>query len=290
MKAENALAENGQLRAEIEQRTAELAVVNTVQHALSAELDMQGIYDAVGDKLREIFHDADLDIRILHPETGLIEFMYIWDRGHRIQVDPQPVSGIFSHVAATKKTLVINENFDDVASNQLGTPVVPGTSAGEKSGIWVPLVWRHEVRGLLALTNYEREHAFAPTDVQFLETLAGALSVALQNANLFDEIRRRTRESAALAEVGRDVSSTLDLQTVMDRIAGHARELLSADTSAIFLSQDEDVVYRAVASVGRDAESVAATTIEAGEGIIGAFIRDGRPGLINNAAADPRAI
>ena len=63
--------------------------------------------------------------------------------------------------------------------------------------MWVPLVWRHEVRGLIALTNYEREHAFSPTDVRFLETLAGALSVALQNANLFDQIRRRRARRGA---------------------------------------------------------------------------------------------
>jgi len=185
---------------------------------------------------------------------------------------------------------VINENFDEVTSKQLGALTIDGTSSGEMSAVWVPLVWRQEVRGLLVLTNYEREHAFSPTDVRFLETLAGALSVALQNANLFDQIRRRTRESAALAELGRDVSSTLDLQTVLDRIAGHARDLLSADTSAIFLTEDDGVSYRAVASVGREAESIAAATIEAGEGIIGAFLLDGRPGLINDAAKDPRAI
>jgi GAF domain-containing protein len=61
------------------------------------------------------------------------------------------------------------------------------------------------------------------------------MGVALENARLFEEIQRRTRESAALAQVGRDISSTLDLPTVMDRIARHAKDLLAADHSAIFL-------------------------------------------------------
>jgi hypothetical protein len=53
LEVDKVLAENEQLRAAIVQRTAELAVVNAVQQALAAEFDMQGIYDAVGDKVSE---------------------------------------------------------------------------------------------------------------------------------------------------------------------------------------------------------------------------------------------
>jgi hypothetical protein len=38
-----------------------------VQQALAAELNMQEIYDVVGDKIREIFNDADMSIRVLDP-------------------------------------------------------------------------------------------------------------------------------------------------------------------------------------------------------------------------------
>ena len=52
-------------------------------------------------------------------------------------------------------------------------------------------------------------------------------SVAAETASRA-ETQRNARESAALAEVGRDLSSTLDLATVMDRIASHAKQLLGA--------------------------------------------------------------
>ena len=87
------------------------------------------------------------------------------------------------------------------------------------------------------MENHEREHAFGESEVRLLTTVAASMGVALENARLFEEIQRRTRESAALAEVGRDISSTLDLPTVMDRIAHHAKELLAADHSAIFLPE-----------------------------------------------------
>ena len=98
--------------------------------------------------------------------------------------------------------------------------------------------------------------------MRLLQTVAGSMGVALENARLFDETQRRTRETAALAEVGRDISSTLDLPTVMDRIAHHAKELLGADNSAIFLPEAHGRrrdLSAPSSRVGDDADAGAAT-------------------------------
>src|SRR5204862_8324972 len=58
-----------------QQRAAELAIITSVQAALAAELNIQGIYDAVGDKIREIFGNADLGIRVYDPKTDLVHFL-----------------------------------------------------------------------------------------------------------------------------------------------------------------------------------------------------------------------
>ncbi len=280
--------ETQRLFKESEQRAAELAVINSVQQALAAELNMQGIYDAVGDKIREIFQNGDLDIRIINPHTGLLEFPYIYDQGERIFVDPVPVGGPSRHVMNTRETLLVNE---DVAGFMVrtGAVLVPGTEM-EKSAVYVPLMWGDEARGLVSISDYQSEQAFSPSDVRLLETLAATMSVALQNAQLFGEIQRRTRESAALAEVGRDISATLDVAVVMERIAHHAKELLGADTSAIFVPVEGTTQYRATVVLGVDAEAIAADALEAGVGIIGELVTSGRAEMINDTGLDPRAI
>jgi GAF domain-containing protein/DNA-binding response OmpR family regulator len=280
--------ETQRLFKESEQRAAELAVINTVQQALAAELNMQGIYDAVGDQIRAIFHGADLDIRIVNPLTGLIEFPYIYDAGKRITVEPIPMGGMTAHVLGNRQTLLIQEDMAGETA-RLGAFVIPGTQM-EKSALYVPLVWGDEARGLVSISNYEREHAFSESDVRLLQTLAGTMSVALQNAGLFDEIQRHTREAAALAEVGRDVSATLDLATVMERIAHHAKELLGADTSAIYLPEEGASLYRAIVALGDIAEELRDDPVNAGEGIIGSLVVSGRAELINDTALDPRGV
>jgi hypothetical protein len=99
---------------------------------------------------------------------------------------------------------------------ELGASLIGDANATDvgQSYVGVPILIGDEARGVVALYSREQD-AFADSDVRLLTTLATTMSVALENARLLDETQRRSRETAALAEVGRDISSTLDLATVM---------------------------------------------------------------------------
>ena len=56
---------------ETRQRNAELALINSVQAALAGELELQAIYDLVGDKIQEVFDAQVVDIGIYEPSSGL---------------------------------------------------------------------------------------------------------------------------------------------------------------------------------------------------------------------------
>ena len=105
--------ETQRLFKESEQRAAELAIINSVQQALAAELNMQGIYDAVGDKIREIFNQADVGIRIYEPRDEPAA-LPVHVRDGQADLDRLRTAGrpraSPSHVMRTRETLVINEN------------------------------------------------------------------------------------------------------------------------------------------------------------------------------------
>jgi len=244
------------LQVEAERRAKELAVINNVQTALVGELNMQCIYDTVGDKLRKLYGPTDLSIRVFDASTGLVHFPYTCERGERTW--PEPLAtidiGFNAHVRRTRESLVLNEDFA-TAVGRFGDQQIDGATR-KKSAALVPVLWDGEVRGMLCVSNYEREHAFQQSDVELIEAFASIMSLALQNAQRFEENQRRVRESAALAEVGRDISATLDVASLMDSIATHAKNLLSSDSSAIFVpSQGEDEkggeeIFRAIVAKG----------------------------------------
>src|SRR2546422_4369099 len=177
--------ETQRLLKETEQRNAELAIINSVQAALAAELNIQGIYDAVGDKIREIFSNRDIAIRIYDPQTNLLHYPYMYEHCERVEVPSQQltVRGFASHVIRTRETLLINEHMAQAVEKH-GSRVLPGTDM-EKSLLMVPLVAGDQVRGMIDLVDMEREHAFSDADLRLLQTLATSMSVALHNARLF---------------------------------------------------------------------------------------------------------
>jgi GAF domain-containing protein/CheY-like chemotaxis protein/tetratricopeptide (TPR) repeat protein len=243
--------ETQRLLKETEQHAAELAVINTVQAALAAELNIQGIYDTVGDKIREIFHEADMGIRIYDPQTGLVHYTYTYENGQRISIDSEPLiaTGFASHVIRNRQTLVINENMAQAVENY-GSSLVPGTTM-EKSAVYVPLVVGEEARGTIDLTNMESEHAFSDSDVRLLQTLANSMSVALENARLFDETQRllketeqRAAELAIINSVQEALASKLDMQAIYDLVGDKIQNMFNAQSVLISSFDHEKQVTR----------------------------------------------
>ena len=86
--------ETKRLLTETDERAAELAVINSVQQALAANLDMQAMYELVGDKIRDIF-DAQVGRhrRSMTCEAGLVHYPYGIERGVRFPDEPTPIGG-----------------------------------------------------------------------------------------------------------------------------------------------------------------------------------------------------
>ena len=284
--------ETQRLLKETEQRAAEMAVINSIQQGIAAELNFQAIVDLVGDKLREVLKTEDIGIRLIDPKTGMVHYLYEYEHGRRLYLPPAmpKAGGPGERMRTTRAPVLYNTQAELEAS---GIGVIPGTDRA-CSVAYVPIFSGDRMTGSLLLEDHVREHAFGESEVRLLQTVASSMGVALDNARLFEEIQRRTRESAALAEVGRDISSTLDLPTVMDRIAHHAKELLAADHSAIFLparaAEDGAEVFRAIVAEGSEAAQMKDLAIVAGRGIIGSIIASSRAEFVNDADHDPRAV
>jgi len=211
---------------ETRQRSAELALVNDVQRGLAEKLDMQAMYDLVGDRIQEIFDAQVVDIGILDTATNLVHFAYTIERGVRFHDEPIQLVGFRRVAIETLEPVAINEDIERLSA-AAGQPYV---ISGEppKSAVFVPLAVGGRATGVISLQNLDRENAFSESDIRLLTTLASSLSVALENARLFEETRARNAELALINLVQRGLVENLNSQAMYDLVGDRLHDIFDA--------------------------------------------------------------
>jgi GAF domain-containing protein/CheY-like chemotaxis protein/HPt (histidine-containing phosphotransfer) domain-containing protein len=280
----NVALENARLFEETRQRAAELSIVNSVGQAFADQLDLDALIERLGDQLRDVFA-ADIVYVALHDEsTDLIEFAYYIENSERDSQRAMPFGeGLTSRILREREPLLLNraEAFEEVGVEIVGTPA--------KSYLGVPILVAGRAIGVISVQNTQQAGRFGESDTRLVSTIAANVGAAIQNARLYRETQRRASEMAALADLGREVGGMLDLDAVLNRITERARELLEADTSAVFLEQ-EPGTFVPIVALGGLAELIMADTIQLGEGIIGDLANRAVAEVVNDTAGDDRAV
>ena len=230
--------ETNRLLKETEQGKAELAVINSVQEGLVREMDIQGIYNLVGNRIRELFNAQAVIIATFDHEKKIEIFNYVHEKGELSFPKPRPFDKVRQHLITTGQNILINENYPKAAA-EFGMKVLPGTEA-PKSLLFMPMKVGDKVTGYVSLQNIDEEHAFSFSDVRLLSTLANSMSVALENARLFDETNRllketeqRTAELAVINSVQEGLARELDIQSIYDMVGDRIRDLFKAQAVII---------------------------------------------------------
>ncbi len=273
----------GRLIDETRQRVAELATINSVGEALTARLEVDPLLALVGEKTRDAF-DADIAyVALLDEESGLVEFPYfIEDRRRKVEAPVAPGEGLTWRVMERREPLLVNREADWKALGERGIGTVV------RSYLGVPIFSGERAIGVISVQS-KTEGRFGEADARLLSTIAANVGVAVQNARLYDEARRRADEMAGLADVGREISATLDLSAVLDVIADRAMRLLEADNAAVYLpDRDDGDTYRAVVASGDIAEQLRASPVVRGAGIIGDVVAKGEAEAVNHPWEDSR--
>jgi GAF domain-containing protein/CheY-like chemotaxis protein len=282
--------ETTRLLKETEQRTAELAVINSVQEGLARELDMNAIYDLVGNKIRDVFDAQAVVIATFNHENGTEKFNYLLEKGERYYAEPRRYDKLRYQLIMTKQKILINDKVEE-AFKEFGLKVVEGTEM-PKSLLYVPLIVGNKVTSYVSLQNVDKENAFNESDVRLLETLANSMSVALENARLFDETTRllketeqRTAELAIINSVQEGLASKLDIQAIYDLVGDKIRDVF--DTQGITISFfDRQTNYITHPYYLYKGERITEAGFEYGKGLTSVVIKTGQPLLINENAIE----
>lgn len=173
-----------------EQRAAELALINSVQEGLSAKLEMQAIYNLVGDMIQDTFNAQVVMISQYDPSSNKIFHHYAIERGQHLSIPGwKPIDTSRAEIVRSKHPYCINLQEIIKLVESCKMQVVPGTEL-PKTWLGVPMLVRNDVKGIVSLQNLDNEDAFTQSDIRLLTTLTNSMSQSLENARLFNETQR----------------------------------------------------------------------------------------------------
>ena len=285
--------ENARLFQETQTRAEELVVLNEMGNDLSTQLDPIGIANVIYRHTSRLLDTTNFYIALYDEKTNEKSYPIAFEEGRSILLGKSTVtgSGFTDYIIRNRRTVFAP---NDVLGHmqQLGISFVALSDDDTPSQSWlgVPMIIGDRILGVIAVQSVDTPDLYDEHDRDILTTIASQAGIALENARLFLETQRRAQETAALAEVGREISVTLELETVLTRIAVYARDLFQAESSAVYLPEPGRASWRAIAVVGAEAEEIKNDPIETGQGILGNIILQKSGRIVNDASNQPGAI
>lgn len=254
---------------------------------LHATLRLDELYALVPELLATLT-DSDGAVLLLHrPRTHHPIIFKLWNRGMESTID-------LPHDAGMRFVEWLGSRGDDPTS--FATPdaeiqTILGRSAPDaRLDRWVPLIHRSRVLGSVGVLVNE-SHPGGKVDA-LLQPLAEQTAVALENALIYRRAERQSLENQTLLEASRILSSSLDLDEVLDKILDSLNRVLPYDAGGIFLvgadGEIERIVDRGYGSEVRGLYEPSPLERKARRGLVGWVATEGKPLIVNDVTKDER--
>jgi signal transduction histidine kinase len=241
-------AERAELLHTLQHRSTQLQTAAEVSKSASMILDPKALIDQTVRLIQERFDfyyvglfllDESNEYAVLQAGTGEA-FDKMLEVGHRLKVNGHSMIGWCTSHREARIALDVGEE-----AIRFVNPFLPKTC----SEMALPLISRGRCIGALSVQSAE-PNAFPEEDIAVLQTMADQVAIAIENVRLLEAERRRSAELEALRQASLHVTSSLELQPVLEAIIEHALRLVSADNTHIFLYDNGELVFGAAMWAG----------------------------------------
>lgn len=108
-----------------------------------------------------------------------------------------------------------------------------------------------------------------------------------ENNLLYSEVERKSLQNFLLVEIGKKISSSLDLNEVLETIIDSVKLLVEYDAGGIFLITQKDLVLHKMVTRGYDRNLLNKLFIKIDQGIAGWVVKHKVPRIINDVNSSP---
>ena len=197
----------------------------------------------------------------------------------------EPWSGVVGEVIA-KKSPVLYKDYEHHANR-----LKELDSLQFKEVVGVPLIVREMIIGAMTIGSSDPEVKFEQSEIDLLYTFAHQAAIAIGNAKLYEDSLAKIKQLTALYEIGKTLSSTLELDELFKKALELLKDRFSyAACGILLLEKKKDELYIKQVK-GRDIEESKKFKFRVGiDGIVGEVAKTGEPYYAPDVSKDPRYI
>ena len=195
--------------------------------------------------------------------------------------------------SAAGRSIVVIDPSDFEGPSSLedgGCPLLPGL----RSELAVPLPGRKRLVGVLdlgLLVEGGREpEAFTQEHLHFVRLVARHLGCSIESSCAHERARRLARNLSLLQEAGRDLTSILDRERLLERMSDILGRLLDYELFSVMVWNEGEQQLEAVYSKHNRDDIAGVSTLRLGEGLCGAAAALRQPVRVGNVQLDSRYI
>ncbi|CAG0971563.1 partial Cyclic di-GMP phosphodiesterase response regulator RpfG, partial [Anaerolineales bacterium] len=279
--------ENARLFQEEKRRSKIIEAMANIANEIALTQELTPALEKIAQHTLTLLNALSVAVYLLQEDKQTIKIIAAQGKyreellSHTIKIE----EGITGNIIAIGKPEIVNDISKD--TRRVTVPGTPIEEASFETMMSAPLILHGTSIGAINVWRLKTNGLFDNSELNFLVSIAHQASISIESMRLFEETKRRAQEAAAIAEVGRDISATLQLDNVLERIAMYAKVLLNTETSAVYLS--EPGILRAIATIGMEADEIKNDPVQIGKGILGQIALHQAGEIVNNSIDDPRA-
>jgi two-component sensor histidine kinase/putative methionine-R-sulfoxide reductase with GAF domain len=222
---------------ELRDRIAELTALHRVNSAANSSLNLndmlnetaQAVVAVTRADICSIFlYEPEWDQLVLTATSGLAQ-----DAVGKVRL--QMGEGITGQAAMEGKPIAVRDAWSDPRFKYV--PALHEERAASLLAVPVVLFTNEMLVGVITIHTFEPRD-FSGDEIKFLETVAGEMAIAIENARLYEQtdarLRQKVAELSTLQGVSAHIAATLNLPEVLSLIAHQAAHLVHADAAAIY--------------------------------------------------------
>lgn len=274
--------------AETQRQSVSLGILNEMGRALTSSYTTETVLENILKYTSQLLDTSHFYIALYDEKTNIVSFPLVIDAGERIQIPSRPLkNSLTDYVIRHRQPLFLNEHIEQ-SLQQLG---IESVVIGGKTQSWlgIPMVIGEQVIGMIAVQSAE-VRAFTEREHDLLNAVAHQAAIAFQNVRLLDELRRRADQLQTAAKIARDSTTSLAVDTLLERAVNLIRDGFNYYHVAIYLldeQREKAIVRAATGDAGDEMKRRGHYFAVGSKSVIGYVTQTAEPLVINDVFVDP---